>query len=207
MESSPSKKKSRDSSKVPQYEDILNEELKNAKKTMFLPERFMFLPNHVAEAASEHEKKLEEHHGTVMREFKDHYDRGSGDTPMVVQGVQSEQGQRGLQGERGEQGLRGPAGPAPNLDPVIREMQSQLDQAEAVRAKAGDQELQEKLSRLRAEQARQAETARVLAEMQANLTSIPSELRAVAEAQLSRPVIDVRTHMQESCTFGPAGAE
>ena len=58
MESTPSKKKIKGFLKVPQYEDILNEELKNAKKTMLLPDRFMFLPNHVAEAASEHENKL-----------------------------------------------------------------------------------------------------------------------------------------------------
>ena len=38
----------------------------------------MFLPNHVAEAAGEHEKKLEEHHGAAMREFRDHCDRRSG---------------------------------------------------------------------------------------------------------------------------------
>ena len=51
---------------------------------------------------------------------------------------------------------------------------------------------------MRAEQARQTETARMLAEMQANLTSIPSELRAVAEAQRNRPNIDVTSHMREA---------
>ena len=49
---------------------------------------------------------------------------------------------------------------------------------------------------MHAEQALQTETARVLAQMQANLTSIPSELRAVAEAQKSKPNIDVTTHMR-----------
>ena len=58
MGSTPSKNKIKGFLKVPQYEDILNEELKDAKKTMFLPERFMFLPNHVAEAAGEHEQKV-----------------------------------------------------------------------------------------------------------------------------------------------------
>ena len=38
----------------------------------------------------------------------------------------------------------------------------------------------------------------MLAEMQANLTSVPSELRAVAEAQRSRPTIDVTTHMRDA---------
>ena len=201
MESTPSKKLIKGFRKVPQFQDILEEELKNAKKTMDLPFRYTFLANHTAEAASEHEKKLQEHHGAVMREFQDHNDRRSGDTPMVVQGVQGTQGVQGVQGERGERGVqgeRGMPGPPPNLDPVIREMHSRLDQAEAVRVKARDKELEEELSRMRAEQARQTETARVLAQMQANLTSIPSELRAMAEAQRNRPNIDVTTHMREA---------
>ena len=221
MESVPSKKKIKGFLKVPQYEDILNEELKNAKKTMFLPERYMFLPERVVEAAGEHEKKLQEHHSAVMREFREHYDRRSGDTPIVVrevvQGEQGVPGRDGMsvqgppgppgrdavgrEGPPGREGPQGPPGPAVNLDPVIREMHSRLDQAEAIRAKARDKELEEEISRMRAEQARQAEMSRVLAEMQANMTSIPSELRRVAEAQRSvapRPQVDVTTHMQQA---------
>ena len=55
---------------------------------------------------------------------------------------------------------------------------------------------------MRDEQNRHAENARVLAEMNANLTSIPSELRAVAEAvaeaQQSRNNIEARNYMQEA---------
>ena len=115
MESVPSKKKIKGFLKVPQYEDILNEELKNAKKTMFLPERYMFLPDRVVEAAGEHEKKLQEHHSAVMREFRDHYDRRSGDTPIVVREVV--QGERGVPGMDGKEGVQGPPG-APGRDAV-----------------------------------------------------------------------------------------
>ena len=193
MESTPSRKTIKGFRKVPQFQDIMEVELKNAKKTMDLPFRYTFLANHTAEAANEHEKKLDEHHGAVMREFKDHYDSRSGGTPLVVREVV--QGERGVQGE---QGVQGPAGPSINLDPVIREMQSRLDEAEVIRTKARDQELQEELSRMRTEQARQTETARVLAQMQANLTSIPSEVRAVAEAHRNRSNIDATTHIREA---------
>ena len=45
-------------------------------------------------------------------------------------------------------------------------MMSRLEEAEAVRMRAKQQELEDEISRKRAEQARQAETARVLAETQ-----------------------------------------
>ena len=61
-----------------------------------------------------------------MREYRDHYDRRSGDAPIVVreilQGEKGVQGEKGLQGEKWVQGPPGvpdPPGPAPNLDPVI----------------------------------------------------------------------------------------
>ena len=198
MESVPSKKAIKGMRKVPQFEDILNEELKNAKKTMNLPFRYTFLANQSQAAASEHAKSLEEHHDRVMSEFKDHYDRRSGGTPIIIkeamQGQQGVQGPRGEQGLRGEQGVPGPPGPPGPADVMM----SKLKESEAVKMKAKQDELTEEISRMRQEQARQAETARVLVQMQANLTSIPSELRAMAEAQRSRPNIDVRTHMQEA---------
>ena len=190
MESVPSKRTIKGFKKVPQFEDILQVELRNAKKTMALPERYMFLATQVAEVSSDLEKDLAEQKQRVMGAFRHHYERRSGDTPIIVQ--------EAAQGEQGVRGPQGAPGITPNLDPVIREMQTRLEQAEAVRSKARDQELQEELSRMRAEQARQTERTRVLAEMQANLTSVPSELRAVAEAQRSRPTIDVTTHMRDA---------
>ena len=195
MESVPSKKTIKGMRKVPQFEDILQEELKNAKKTMNLPFRYMFLADQSQQAASEHEKSLQDHHDRVMSEFKDHYDRRSGGTPIIIkEAVQGEQGVQGQQGPRGEQGLPGARGPPGPVDVMM----SKLQEAEAVKMKAKQQELEDELSRMRIEQAKQARTASVLAEMQANLTSIPSELRALAEAQRSRPNVDVRTHLQEA---------
>ena len=57
MESTPSKKTIEGFWKVPQFENILEEELNNAKQEMDLPFRYTFLANHNAEAADEHEKK------------------------------------------------------------------------------------------------------------------------------------------------------
>ena len=193
MESVPSKKTIKGFKRIPQFEDILQTELKNAKKTMALPERYVFLATQVAETSADLEKDLAEQKQRVTSAFQHHCDRRMGDTPIIVQ--ETTQGEQGVRRPQGPQGV---PGPSPNLDPVIREMQSRLDQAEAVRTKARDQELQEELSRMRAEQARQTETARVLAQMQANLTSIPSQLRAVAEAQRNRPNIDVTTHMRDA---------
>ena len=51
---------------------------------------------------------------------------------------------------------------------------------------------------MRDERNRQAEPARVFAEMGANLTSIPSELRLVAEAQQNRKDSEERNFMQEA---------
>ena len=115
---------------------MLKEGLKNAKKTMALPERHLFLASQVAETSSELEKDLAEQKQRVLSAFQHHYDRGSGDTPIIVQ-----EAMQGEQGVRGPQGPQGVPGPPPNLDPVIREMQSRLDRADAVRTKARDQEL------------------------------------------------------------------
>ena len=53
MESVASRKSIKGFRKVPQYQDILNEELKNAKKTIMLPERYVFLATQAAEVSSD----------------------------------------------------------------------------------------------------------------------------------------------------------
>ena len=137
MGSVPSKKTIKGFKKVPRSEHILQTELKNAKKTMALPEQDVFLATQVTETSSEVEKDLAEQKQRVLTAFQHHYDRRGGETPVIVQ--EAMQGERGVRGEQGPQGV---PGPAPNLDSVIREMQTRLEQAEAVRTKARDQELQ-----------------------------------------------------------------
>ena len=82
MESVPSKKTIKGFKKVPQFEDILQVELKNAKKTMALPERYVFLATQVAETSSDLEKDLAEQKQRVMSAFQHHYDRRTGETPL-----------------------------------------------------------------------------------------------------------------------------
>ena len=112
MESVPSKKTIKGFKRVLQFEDILQVELKNAKKTMALPERYMFLATQVAEVSSELEKDLAEQKHRVMSAFQHHYERRSGDTPVIAQ--------EAAQGEQGVRGPQGILGTTPNLDPVIR---------------------------------------------------------------------------------------
>ena len=57
MESIASKRTLKGFRKIPQFQDILNEELKNAKKTIILPERYVFLAKQAAEASSDMEKQ------------------------------------------------------------------------------------------------------------------------------------------------------
>ena len=96
MESVPSKKTIKGFKKIPQFEDILQTELKNAKKTMALPERYVSLATQVAETSADLEKDLAEQKQRVTSAFQHHYDRRTGDTPIIVrEKMQGEQGVRG----------------------------------------------------------------------------------------------------------------
>ena len=140
MESVASRKSIKGFRKVPQYQDILNEELKNAKKTILLPERYVFLATQAAEVSSDVEKQLADQKQRVMTAFQDDHNKRSGDTPIIVtearqgeQGVSGPAGATGVQGPPGipgQTGPQGPPGPAANvnLDPVLREMHQRLDQ-------------------------------------------------------------------------------
>ena len=193
--------------KVPQYEDILKVQLENTHKYLYLPERYIFQATQVAESSRDMERELLEQKMRVHRAFRADADDRMGDMPVplerLVRGERGEQGEVGQRGETGQQGPTGPMGPpgAPtrfDLDPVLRVMQQRLDESEATRARARDMELQDELSLIRAEAQRHAETSRVLAQATANLTSIPSELRAVAEATARREPVDTLSHLREA---------
>ena len=193
--------------KVPQYEDILKVQLENTHKYLYLPERYIFQATQVAESSRDMERELLEQKMRVHRAFRADADDKMGDMPVPVERlVRGERGERGEVGQRGETGQQGPTGPmgppgAPtrfDMDPVLRVMQQRLDESEATRARARDMELQDELSLVRAEAQRHAETSRVLAQATANLTSIPSELRAVAEATARREPVDTLSHLREA---------
>ena len=194
--------------KNPTYEDILGTELSNAHKYLSLPERFYYLAPHAAMGQSEMEKSLADQKERVHRAHLGDLDDRMGDTPVVInrirgeQGVRGDQGVRGAQGFRGEQGAQGAQGPpgaSVNLDPVIRVMESRLNAMEATRERARNQEVQDELALMRMEAQRHAETSRVLAQASANLSSLPSELRAIAQATAPRPpAVDVTSHLRQA---------
>jgi len=78
-------------------------------------------------------------------------------------------------------------------------MERRLKEQERVREEAQNRELQNELSHIRAETERQRNISEAMARYQANLTSIPHELRAIAEATVQRPVVvDVTHHMRQA---------
>ncbi len=114
---------------------------------------------------------------------------------MVVSQVRGERGEKGETGQKGETGPAGPPSSTPDLGPVIQQLTSRMAEADAVRQKARDQELQDEMSRMRMEAERHAETARVLAQASANLTSIPTEIRALASKP---PAADPTSHLRQA---------
>jgi len=198
--------------KVPTFLDIAEIEAKNAKTSFWQPEFYVFQAPRIAEASSQIEKELEEQKVRVIREIHHHTDDRMGDNPVIVrelargaQGVRGEPGPRGADGVQGMQGVDGPPGPpgppgaSLNLDPVIHFMERRLKEQERVREEAQNRELQNELSHIRAETERQRNISEAMARYQANLTSIPHELRAIAEATVQRPVVvDVTHHMRQA---------
>ena len=193
--------------KNPTYEDILGVELANTHKYLSLPQRFYFLAPHAATGASELEKKLTDHKERLLRSHQGDLDDRMGDTPVVInrirgeQGVRGEQGMTGAQGVRGEQGAQGAQGPpgaSVDMNPVLQVMQSRLQEMEATRERARNQEVQDELALMRIEAQRHAETSRVLAQAAADLTSIPNELRAIARATVPQiPAVDYMRQAQD----------
>ena len=178
---------------VPQYDDILKVEVANTTKTMALPARYIFQATHAYETTGQMTRELEEQRQRVHTAFRADGDDRMGDKPIAMERMM-----RGERGEKGEKGEPGPPG-APtkfDLNPVIKEMQTRLDARDEVRHKARDKEMQDELSTIRMEAQKHAETARALAQMNANLTSIPSEIRAVAEATTQRSERDARSYLQ-----------
>ena len=98
----------------------------------------------------------------MVSEFKDHYDRRSGDTPIIIWEVM--QGVQGIAGPRGERGIPGPPAPAaegppaPAAEGLADVMISRLEESEAIKMAAKQKELEDEVSRMRQEQALQART-------------------------------------------------
>ena len=176
-------------------------QLANAHKYLYLPERYVFQATQVAEASGDMVRELTEQRQRVHRAFEEDRNDRMGDNPVPIERLA--RGERGERGGTGPQGQRGPMGPpgAPtsfDLDPVLRTMQHRLDESEAVRVRARDKELQDELSLIRAEAQRHAETARVLAHATANLTSLPNEIRAVAQATTRHATVDTLSHLRQA---------
>jgi len=192
--------------KVPTFFDIAEIEAKNARTSFWQPEFYVFQAPRIAEASSQIEKELEEQKVRVIREIHHHNDDKMGDNPVIVrelargaQGIRGEPGPRGADGTQGTQGPPGPQGASLSLDPVIDFMDRRLKEQERVREEAQNRELQNELSHIRAETERQRNMSEAMARYQANLTSIPHELRAIAEATVQRPVVvDVTHHLQQA---------
>ena len=166
---------------VSDFETLLGEELKNSKTYLSLPERFVFQAIQANESIEEAEADLKEQKERVQRARQDDHDDHSGDRPMFINRVR---------GERGERGESGPPGQPPDMNPVIQEMTRRLGEADAARTRARDQELQNEMVHLRAEQARNAEITRMAAQAAANLTSIPSEIRILQPPAPAVPTVD-----------------
>ena len=185
--------------KAPTYEDILGVQLSSAKRMLHLPERYVHTALNIAEGSSNMIEQLEEQKGRTHAARRADNDDRDADMPQAVRHIRGErgetgetgqtgaQGPQGMQGVQGSPGAPGAPGASPNLEPVIREMERRLHESAAIRERAREQELQRELAHIQMESARHAETARVLAQASADLTSIPNELRAMAQAMHQRP--------------------
>ena len=140
------------------------------------------------------ERELADQKARALSSLNDHHQHCGGDVPMVVTQVRGERRETGPAGQKGEVGPVGPPGKTPDLGPVIQQLTARMAEADAVRPKARDQELQDELSWMKMEAERHAETARVLAQASANLTSIPTGIRALASRP---PAADPTSHLRE----------
>ena len=186
--------------KVPQFEDLLRVESKNAKTFMSLPARYMFTAERLVDAQGQMTENLEDQRrrvDAVMHDEDD--DRGvpHRDLHRMRVGQPGERGVEGPAGPVGVQGPRGevgPAGPAPNLDPLITAMERRLAEAEQRRAAQQDQQIRDQLALAHAEAQRHAAVTHTLARATAALQSIPTELQALAKAsQPAQPPVDLTT--------------
>ena len=194
--------------KIPTFLDIAEIEAKNAKTSFWQPEFYVFQAPRIAEASSQIERELEEQKVRVIREIHHHHDDRMDETPVVVremargaQGVRGDPGPRGSEGMQGVEGPRGPPGPpgaALNLDPVIDLMERRLREQAQQREEAQNRELQNELSHIKAETERQRNISEAMVRHQANLTSIPHELRAMADATRRPVVVDVTHHLRQA---------
>ena len=178
--------------KQPQFEDLMKVELENTRRVIHLPARYIFQAEHAVATSGDLDRALQEQHVRVRAVVQADMDDGDRAVPIAAARVQ--RGDTGMRGETGAKGETGPAGPAGvpgppgassaqvDLGPVLAQMQSRLDAREAEKERARDKELQDQLALMRMEAQRHAEMARVLAQQQANLTSIPDEVRAMAAA-------------------------
>ena len=190
--------------KQPQFEDLMKVELENTRKVNHLPARYIFQAEHAVATSGDLDRVLQEQHVRVRAVVQADMDDGDRDVPVAAARVQrGDTGMRGETGVRGETGQAGPAGvPGPpgapaqvDLGPVLAQMQGRLDAREAEKDRARDKELQDQLALMRMEAQRHAETARVLAQQQANLTSIPHEVRAMAEANTAATQATQQTYL------------
>jgi hypothetical protein len=186
--------------KVPQFDDLLKVEAKNAKTFMSLPARYMFTAERLVDATGQLRDNLEDQRrrvDAVMHDEDD--DRGVPHRDLHRMRV-GQPGERGVEGPAGPVGLQGPrgevgpAGPAPNLDPLINAMERRLAEAEQRRAAQQQQQIQDQLALVHADAQRHAAVTQELARAAAALQGIPSELQALAKAKApAQPPVDLTT--------------
>ena len=130
--------------KVPTYEDILGQELRNSKVDLYLPERYVFQALQCGEAEDEAADDLKEQKDAVRGAARRDDEDREGDEPMpVARGRRGASGPAGQDGQDGPQGPPGPPGPPgvpgapgppappPSLDPVLNLLTARLDAAQS----------------------------------------------------------------------------
>ena len=98
--------------KVPTYEDILGQELRNSKVDLYLPERYVFQALQVGEAEDEATEDLKEQKEAVRGAARRDDEDRDGDEPMPVA-----RGRRGASGPAGQDGPPGPPGASSSAGP------------------------------------------------------------------------------------------
>ena len=153
--------------KVKTFEDILSQELGNAKQKVGpLAERYVFQPIQVGETENEVSEQLEEAKDRLHESHQRDLDERMGDAPLHANRA------RGERGERGEQGP--PGADAPTA--VIAQLSARLDASEAARERARQAELENELLHARAEAERHAATQKVVADQASRLSSLNTEV-------------------------------
>jgi hypothetical protein len=169
--------------KVKTFEDILSQELGNAKQKVGpLAERYVFQPIMVGETENEVSEQLEEAKDRLHESHRRDLDARMDDAPIHV--ARARAGPPGPSGPTGPSGSPGPSGPPgpqgpPGADAptaVIAQLSARLDASEAARERARQAELENELLHARAEAERHAATQKVIADQSSRLSSLDTEV-------------------------------